>query len=90
MVRVRIGLFREPKLKQVYCWLCGEPFIESEADFHEECHTYQCPNGHCFCSLTSGLKTQLIAMLSYDLWKPGNPCGRKGDKKKAKKKAKKR
>jgi len=51
------------------CWVCGEEF--TEGSFHEECQTYFCPKGHCFCSLSKEAQLAVDrAMQSYGHWSP--------------------
>jgi hypothetical protein len=33
-----------------YCFVCGEPFRISEAEYHEACNWWKSPCGHCGCS----------------------------------------
>jgi len=51
------------------CWVCGVGF--SGGKFHEECQTYSCPKGHCFCSLSKEAQLAVDrAMQSYGHWSP--------------------
>jgi len=69
-----------------YCYFCGKPFKESEAEFCERCGTFKCVHcGGCFCDLSSEAKRALdMEMVSLGIWENPwhNPPRRKKKRKK--------
>jgi hypothetical protein len=53
-----------------FCYVCGKPFQESQAEFCEECRTFKCPHCQgCFCSLPLEAQRALdFEMASLGLW----------------------
>jgi len=53
-----------------FCYVCGKPFRESQAIFHEKCGTYKCVHcGACYCDLPPEAQKALdMEMISLGIW----------------------